>query len=80
MALHSVELGKLYKDNIHGIEGVAVAHCKYMTGCNQIQLEYMKEGDLITIWFDITRLVNIKLLKEDKKPGGPQAHAPSRHR
>ena len=65
---------------MHGIEGIAVSHTKYLTGCDQIQLEYMSGGELRSIWFDITRLKGVKVVKADKKPGGPQAHAPMRHR
>lgn len=75
-----IKLGSKYRDDIHGIEGVAVCHSKYLTGCDQIQLEYLKDGEIHSCWFDITRLVGVRVSRADKKPGGPQAHAPARHR
>ena len=75
-----IELGKKYIDDIHGIEGIAVSHTRYFTGCDQIQLEVFKGGKLESYWFDITRLKGVKVAKVDKKPGGPQAHAPMRHK
>ena len=78
--MQKIELGKKYKDDIHGVEGVAVCHAKYFTGCDQIQLEYVDtDGDIRTVWFDITRLVGVEIPPEDVKPGGPQGHAPARH-
>ncbi len=75
-----IELGKKYRDDIHHLEGVAVCHAKYLTGCDQIQLEFMKDGEIHNCWFDISRLEGIKVAPADQKPGGPQAHAPARHR
>lgn len=74
-----IVLGNKYKDTLHGIVGVAVCHSKYLTGCDQVQLEVFKKDEIIGYWFDITRLVGVKVDKADKKPGGPQAHAPARN-
>ena len=75
-----IELGKKYKEDIHGMEGIAIAYCKYITGCDQVQLEWMKDEVLHSMWIDITRLKGVKVAPKDKKPGGPQAHAPMRHK
>ena len=78
--MKEVKLGEKYTDSIHGLEGVAVSITHYLTGCAQVQLETMKDGEIRTTWFDITRLKDVYVPDEEKKPGGPQAHAPSRHR
>ena len=80
-----VKLGKTYKDTIHGIEGVATARSEYLTGCNRVCLEFVKEGEIKTWWFDEPQLVLVKGVKpKAKKPekpedrGGPAPVAPSR--
>ena len=80
MAKTKILLGKKYRDTVHGFEGVAVSLTHYLTGCDQVAIETVEAGEIKTHWFDITRLEGVKIVKQDRKPGGPQAHAPARHR
>ncbi len=73
------ELGKKYKDTIHGIEGIATSHIRYLTGCDQIRLEWVLNGEVHSMYFDVTQLEGVDVPKEDRKPGGPKPHAPPRH-
>jgi len=55
----SIVLGSTYRDKITGFQGVAIAHVRYMTGCDQIGLHPGltadgKMGD--SCYFDWTRL------------------------
>lgn len=74
----AIELGKKYKDSVHGIEGVATCHSRYITGCDRVCLEYKSGSDIKEIWVDITRLENIDIAKESMKMGGPQSVAPAK--
>lgn len=68
---HPVKLGEKYRDKIHGIEGIATSYSHYLTGCDRVDLEYVKDGKVTDHWVDVTRLEAVKLTKEQKKPGGP---------
>jgi len=65
-----IELGKKYKDKIHGYTGVATQQCRYMTGCDRVFLENIVKNEVEGIWFDITQIVDVSI--EKAKPGGPQ--------
>ncbi len=76
-----IELGKKYRDIIHGTEGIATCLSKYLTGCDQVRLERLNnDGDIVEMWFDITQLEGVRVAPKDRKPGGPQSHAPAQHR
>lgn len=54
-------LGYTFRDQITGFEGVAIAHCVYITGCNQtlIAPRMVENGKPVTPeWFDDQRLVH----------------------
>ncbi len=74
----TLKLGNKYRDKLHGREGTAVAHTRYLSGCDQVQLEWMKDGSIHALWFDIVMLEGVKVRAADKKPGGPKPHAPPR--
>lgn len=64
-----IELGKKYKDNLHGFEGVAVARAEYLHGCNRVLIEKMKDdGTIVNEWFDEPQIVGCE--KNTAKPGG----------
>ena len=71
-----VTLGKKYRDTLHGFEGIATAQTRYITGCDQIEIQWLKNGEPLSFWLDITRLEGVKIPPKEKKPGGPQNHAP----
>lgn len=77
-------LGKKLKDKITGFEGIAVAHCKYLTGCDQYGLQPpLRDGKIEpSQWFDEGRLevVGEGVTAESvagPKNGGPNRDAPS---
>lgn len=74
----AIELGKKYRDSVHGIEGVAVCHTRHLTGCDRVCIEVLKDCDLKEFWFDISRLEGIDIREGDRKAGGPQSTPPSR--
>lgn len=65
-----LQLGKKYRDTIHGFEGVATCQQIHLTGCDRVYLEIMKDGEIKGSWFDITQLEGVMVSKKDKKPGG----------
>jgi len=73
-----VTLGKKYKDTLHGLEGIATAQTSYITGCDQVEIQWLKDGEPHSVWLDISRLEGVKIPPKERKPGGPQSHAPSR--
>ncbi len=81
-----VKLGELYRDTVHGRKGIAVAQCRYLSGCDHVGLERLdKDGKLEEFWIDI--LVAELAVDEPaesvppaKRTGGPQAHPPTRGR
>jgi len=74
----AIELGKKYRDTVHGIEGIATCHSRYLTGCDRVGLEYMKDGEIKDFWVDVNRLEGVKIPPDQQLPGGPQKHAPSK--
>lgn len=69
----SIKLGQKYRDLITGFEGTASAIAHYLNGCDRVLLEAIMGDNLREYWFDITRLEAVKLIKKEKKPGGPQS-------
>lgn len=68
----SIELGKKYKDNCTGIEGVATAMTEYQFGCKWVLLEKVGKDEngnpqVLEFWFDEQRLTT----KSKAKTGGP---------
>jgi hypothetical protein len=55
-------LGLTFRDVITGFEGVAIAHCRYITGCNQtlIAPRMVEENGkpIMPEWFDDQRLTH----------------------
>lgn len=41
-----IKLGKKYRDNVHGFEGVATCQQSHLTGCDRIYLEFLKDGEI----------------------------------
>lgn len=71
------ELGKTYIDRITGFEGMATAHARYLTGCNQVCLTPAigSDGKLQEAgWFDEQRLAlkpdgRVVTLDNSRTPG-----------
>ncbi len=73
----SIKLGQSYMENVHNRSGIATALCTYLTGCTQVCLERLdKDGDVVDVWIDITRIEKVKLPAKEKIDGGPQNHPP----
>jgi hypothetical protein len=57
-----ITLGKKYRDQLTGFEGIAVGYCEYITGCNQVLLvprgNPSKRSEVE--WFDEQRLKHIE--------------------
>ena len=76
--MRKVRLGSKYTDTLHGTTGVATAITSYLTGCDRVCLEWTKDdGEVDSVWLDVTRLEGVTLPKKDQKPGGPGKVAPS---
>jgi len=56
MADIKIKLGKVYRDRVLGTEGIATAHCKYISGCDHIQLSRNENSEVKYEWVDIVRL------------------------
>jgi len=70
-----VTLGKKYTDTVHGYTGVATQETRYITGCNRVFLENLKDNDIEGIWFDVTQLKEVKV--KQPKNGGPRDNSES---
>lgn len=69
-----VTLGKTYREEIHGIEGVAVSKHIYITGCDRVTIEWLVGGDIKSASFDATQLSEVQTgtpIKTERKRGGP---------
>lgn len=66
-------LGERYRDSQTGIEGVANAVIFFQHGCERVDLEYVKDGEVKGQSFDAPRLVHIDSGKQatTKRKGGP---------
>ena len=71
-----IELGKKYKDQITGFEGVAAGVCYYLSGCNQVLLvpPISADGNFReSQWFDVQRMKELEgekiVLINDETPG-----------
>lgn len=74
-------LGKKYRDTLLGNEGIGTAGTSYLTGCDQLLLEYVDStGRPVSGWIDVTRIeaVEGKKVQVPDKPGGPAPNIPSR--
>jgi hypothetical protein len=70
-------LGHTYRDSVLGIEGVAVASARYLTGCDQIQLASRDANGMpFSQWFDVTRIEGVMV---EERPGGPGPDITMRH-
>ena len=73
-----IELGKKYRSKLYGIEGIAGAYTKFVTGCDQVRLDFVVSGERKYDWFDITDIEGIEIPKSERRPGGPQQTPPMR--
>lgn len=79
MNRNNIVLGATYKDSISKIKGVCTSHTRYLTGCDRVMLEYMKDGDPKELWIDANRvtlcektaIVELPKAAPVKDPGGP---------
>lgn len=73
----NIELGKMYRDTVTGLKGVAVSRHEYMNGCVRISLQSRELHDGKPVEqqsFDIEQLVETEEagVKVNKRPtGGP---------
>ncbi|MDQ3672694.1 MAG: hypothetical protein M3364_09720 [Actinomycetota bacterium] len=76
-----VTLGRKYRDELTGLEGVATGRHEYMYGCVRWTLEFEKDGEIKTEVFDEQRLL---LVETSERPqalatsGGPRPEPPRR--
>ncbi len=81
----TVELGKRYRDKVHGTEGVATMRTEFLTACARVTLEYQKDGEVKSNSFDEPMLDLVLDAAPapppaaGSKPGGPGDGAPSAH-
>ena len=70
-------LGQKYKNKLLGNEGIATAGATYLTGCDQLKLEWNDStGRPVCEWVDVTLIEGVE---PEKKPGGPGPCMPTRH-
>lgn len=81
----AIVLGARYKDRVLGLIGVATVHCRHMTGCDTVRLEWEKDGKAEDAWVDILRLEFVAHNSDleglgETAPigGGPAPHPPAR--
>lgn len=72
-------LGDEYTDIISGIKGVADGVYIFLTGCDQVSLYYLKEGEPHHIVVDASRIKELRRpapAPARKTPGGPARVSP----
>ena len=86
-----IKLGHTYKDRIHGIVGIANCDCRYLTGCDRVELQYVRDGEVKEIWSDATMVDEVLEGEDFREPivvptrevakdnGGPRKPPPSRN-
>lgn len=81
-------LGRTYRDLITGFKGVAIAHVRYLTGCDQVCLHpgLKPDGSVAdALYVDYLRLMEVPEVPDvclptiaGAKPGGRQDACPGR--
>jgi hypothetical protein len=70
-----IELGRKYRDEQTGIEGIATAIYFFQHACERVQIEYVneKDGELKELVFDSPRLTDVEtyVTAQSARPGGP---------
>lgn len=73
-----IELGKTYKDTIHGFEGVATSRTEFLHGCDRVRLERMDDkGEIKVEVFDVLQLEGIDLPEVALGGPGDESSKPS---
>lgn len=69
-----IKLGKKYRDELSGIEGIAISKHEYIHGCTRIALQWVKDGELKSEVFDSPGLVDVAVEEKvtTRKTGGPR--------
>lgn len=77
-------LGTTQRDKVTGFQGVAIAFCEYISGCNQVLLapKADEKGDFKeSHWFDMQRLEQVgteAIVLDNGKTPGFDKQAPKR--
>lgn len=77
-----VKLGCTYKEIVHGLQGVATGVVRYLTGCDQVLIARVKDDEVKSDWYDVTRLglvdtvSRVEIPEATVAPGGPQSSPP----
>lgn len=68
-----IKLGEEYKDIQTGIKGIATAVYFYLHGCERVNLEVVKDGEIKEYTFDSPRMVSVKtnIKATTNRTGGP---------
>lgn len=91
VSIQRMRFGTQATDRITGVAGTVTGFCDYITGCRQYQLEWEKDGQPHSRWFDESRLswgdviyVDLEPTErlqasafEPNAPGGPVSNPPS---
>ncbi len=73
-----IELGQSYRERVHGRSGIATATAKYLTGCDQVCLEWLGADDeMKDCWVDTTTIMGAT--GGEGQHGGPQKTPPKHH-
>jgi hypothetical protein len=75
-----IELGRKYRDQITGFEGVAIARAEYLYGCTRVTLTAISGDDVKEYTFDSPSLVDAESGTgyRSEKTGGPRPMPPRR--
>lgn len=83
--MNNIILGCTVRDAITGLEGVAIGHCTYLSGCDQILVQpkgKKPESKPDGHWIDIQRLIRVKgsvvIELDNSKTPGADMPAPKR--
>ncbi len=79
-----IKLGSKVRDNVTGIEGIAVCRLHYLNGCvrYEVQPRGEKDGSKIeALWADAQQLeiLTVPVADEDKPSTGGPGSTPPRH-
>jgi hypothetical protein len=74
-----IELGARYRDRETGIVGRAVVVSFFEHACERVVLEYLKDGEIKEVGFDVPRLEAVGDEKKDLMPAGAKPGGPARN-
>ena len=66
--MKKVILGRKYRHIVHNVEGIVTSVTRHTTGMNVACLEYMKDGEVKSVYFELIMIQLVKAKPDEKFP------------